>query len=230
MVSVDAQTLRNYEKQDRWPDPEMIEDLAKALNCTVSEFFLDPKGQPVSTMTAAKIVIGALAGKDSVSVNELMGPSGDDGDGINETLGGNVKRLRKAAEITQEELAHKANLSRTYIADLERAKVWVGPETISKIAAALNCDEAELFLDPNLNRKPSVREALNVLGGALGATVTYKKQKSLSSKQNELAGIIPTLNDREVTDLLRYLAIDKEVNLEVESEGLESENQKRKKR
>lgn len=35
-------------------------------------------------------------------------------------VGGNVRRHRRAAGLTQEELAHRANLDRTYLSDIER--------------------------------------------------------------------------------------------------------------
>ena len=35
-------------------------------------------------------------------------------------VGRNVRRLRLAAGLTQEELAHRANLDRTYLSDIER--------------------------------------------------------------------------------------------------------------
>ena len=35
-------------------------------------------------------------------------------------VGANVRRHRRAAGLTQEELAHRANLDRTYLSDIER--------------------------------------------------------------------------------------------------------------
>ena len=62
----------------------------------------------------------------------------------------NLKRLRTSAGISQEELADRAGLHRTYISSIERAQRNVSLENIFLIAEALGATPAELLkLIPN---------------------------------------------------------------------------------
>jgi transcriptional regulator with XRE-family HTH domain len=60
-------------------------------------------------------------------------------------FGNRVKELRKERNISQEELAHRANLHRTYIGMIERAEKNVTLLNIEKIAKALNVEIENLF-------------------------------------------------------------------------------------
>lgn len=52
-------------------------------------------------------------------------------------LGEKVRTERKKAELSQEELAEKADLNRNYIGEIERAEKKITLETLVKIAKAL---------------------------------------------------------------------------------------------
>ena len=60
-------------------------------------------------------------------------------------MGVNLKRLRTSAGISQEELADRAGLHRTYISSIERARRNVSLENIFQIAEALGTSPAELL-------------------------------------------------------------------------------------
>jgi transcriptional regulator with XRE-family HTH domain len=57
-----------------------------------------------------------------------------------------VKQLRKSAGITQEDLAFKAGIDRTYASQIERAVANPSLGIICQIADALNCKPEELLL------------------------------------------------------------------------------------
>ena len=57
-----------------------------------------------------------------------------------------VKRLRKGAGITQEELAFKAGIDRTYASQIERSVANPSLGIICQIADALDCKPEELLL------------------------------------------------------------------------------------
>ena len=57
----------------------------------------------------------------------------------------NARRLRAAAGLSQEELAARAGLHRTYISSIERGKRNVSLENIFALASALGCDPRELL-------------------------------------------------------------------------------------
>ena len=60
-------------------------------------------------------------------------------------LAHNIKRLRQASGLSQETLAEKSGLHRTYISSVERAQRNVSIENIFAIAEALKCDPRELL-------------------------------------------------------------------------------------
>ena len=60
-------------------------------------------------------------------------------------LGMAIKTRRTALGISQEELAHRAGLHRTYVSDLERGARNPSIESIEKLAQALQISISELF-------------------------------------------------------------------------------------
>lgn len=56
-----------------------------------------------------------------------------------------LRRLRKAAGLTQEQFCFEANLQRTYISILELGQQQPSLTTIIKIAQALNCPPGKLL-------------------------------------------------------------------------------------
>ncbi len=60
-------------------------------------------------------------------------------------FGDRIRELRKAKGISQEELAHKASLHRTYIGMIERAEKNITLINVEKIANALNVTVAQIF-------------------------------------------------------------------------------------
>lgn len=60
-------------------------------------------------------------------------------------FGMKLRKVRLAAGISQEELASRANLDRTYVSGCERGKRNPSLKTIDKLAKALNVNLMELF-------------------------------------------------------------------------------------
>lgn len=60
-------------------------------------------------------------------------------------FGERVRKLRKAKGLSQEQLAFKANLHRTYIGMIERAEKNITLLNIEKISTALDVDLSTLF-------------------------------------------------------------------------------------
>lgn len=69
-------------------------------------------------------------------------------------FGISVKTYRQQLGISQEELAERANLHRTYISDIERGARNVSLESISKLAGALAVSVSSLFTEQVQIRKP----------------------------------------------------------------------------
>ena len=64
-----------------------------------------------------------------------------------------VRTKRLSLDLTQEMLAEKAELHRTYIADIERGTRNVSLRNIEKLAVALDCSLETLFADVEKGRK-----------------------------------------------------------------------------
>ena len=60
----------------------------------------------------------------------------------------NVRKYRLQKGMSQEELADKANLHRTYISAVERERRNISIENIQHIAEALNIEPYLLLMDP----------------------------------------------------------------------------------
>ena len=77
---------------------------------------------------------------------------------IRKIVAKNVKKYRKLNNLTQENLAEAANISNTYVANIECGLTWVSDKTLEKIAVALHIDIYLLFLPdlPEKNEESSV--------------------------------------------------------------------------
>ena len=64
---------------------------------------------------------------------------------INTAFGKHIAKLRKMQEISQEELAFRCSVHRTYIGALERGEKSPTLNTIEKLAKGLNVPIVELF-------------------------------------------------------------------------------------
>jgi transcriptional regulator with XRE-family HTH domain len=64
---------------------------------------------------------------------------------IRDRFGDAVRAIREELRLTQEDLAHKAGIHRTYLSDVERGTRNVSLVNIERLADALSVDIAELF-------------------------------------------------------------------------------------
>ena len=65
---------------------------------------------------------------------------------LREVLAANLKRYRLAAGLSQEELAHRADLDRTYVSSLERGRYSASVDKIEQLAARSALKPAELLV------------------------------------------------------------------------------------
>ncbi|WP_354683042.1 helix-turn-helix transcriptional regulator [Cupriavidus necator] len=61
----------------------------------------------------------------------------------------NLRKVREAAGLSQEDLAVKAGFHRTYVSQIERAVNNATIDNICKLAEFLGIDVHELFVDPD---------------------------------------------------------------------------------
>ena len=67
------------------------------------------------------------------------------GQGIKATLGKNIKFFRFRREYSQAALAEKADISITFLSNIERGLKFPKPDILSQLAAALDVEVHELF-------------------------------------------------------------------------------------
>ena len=60
-------------------------------------------------------------------------------------LSGNIKRFRQQNHMSQMTLAGKLDISTNFLSDIERSKAWLSPNTLVRLASALNIEPYELF-------------------------------------------------------------------------------------
>ena len=73
---------------------------------------------------------------------------------IREILAVNLRNLRRARGLSQEELAHRAEIDhRTYISSLERGVYAAGIDVVERLARALDVEVADLLTRPTPSKK-----------------------------------------------------------------------------
>jgi transcriptional regulator with XRE-family HTH domain len=67
------------------------------------------------------------------------------GQEIRDILAQNIKSFRNHRQWSQADLAYKADISIPFLSDIERGNKWPYPDTLSKLAKALNVEVYEFF-------------------------------------------------------------------------------------
>ena len=73
---------------------------------------------------------------------------------LRDVFAANLRRLRHAKGMSQEELADVAGVNRTYVSKLETGATYAGLEVIGKLADALKIDATELLRRPTKRVRP----------------------------------------------------------------------------
>jgi transcriptional regulator with XRE-family HTH domain len=73
---------------------------------------------------------------------------------IREVLAHNLRKNRQAKGLSQEELAHRADIDRTYISALERCVYAAGIDVVDRLARVLDMEAADLLRRP----APSIKD------------------------------------------------------------------------
>lgn len=71
---------------------------------------------------------------------------------LRQVFAANLRRLRHARGLSQEDLAYEADVNRTYMSKLEKGGSYPGLEIIGKLAAVLKVEPAELLKLPAKRR------------------------------------------------------------------------------
>ncbi len=80
---------------------------------------------------------------------------------IREVFARNLRQARRVAGLSQEELAHRADLDRTYVSSLERCVYGASIDVVDRVAAVLGVEASDLLLrivPRNGHGEPGARE------------------------------------------------------------------------
>ena len=67
---------------------------------------------------------------------------------LREVFATNLRRLRHAKGLSQDDLAYEAEVSRSYLSQLEKGAFYASLKVIGKLAAVLDVEPAELLKRP----------------------------------------------------------------------------------
>ena len=71
---------------------------------------------------------------------------------LREVFAANLRRLRHAKGLSQDDLAYEAEISRSYLSQLEKGAFYASLKIIGKLAAVLDVEPAELLKLPPRRR------------------------------------------------------------------------------
>jgi len=98
---------------------------------------------------------------------------------LRQILSKNIKSLRSQRSLSQIDLAEKANISVPFLSNIERSNKWPHPETLVKLAKALDIEVYMLFLEKMPSLPANVRSTL----------AKYKKDITVSLHKTVSAAI-----------------------------------------
>ena len=108
-------------------------------------------------------------------------------------LAENIKKTRKSKSLTQEQLSELADISNTYIANIECGKSWISDSTLEKISDALDVSPHELFIpqeeleiEAQKNHKILLRKILSEKERKLSTEIAALVKKSIEEIKDEL--------------------------------------------
>lgn len=110
---------------------------------------------------------------------------------IRNVIAQNVKKYRKLNNLTQEALAEAANISNTYIANIECGQTWISDKTLEKIAYALHTEIYLLFIPENIDNVGELDEKR-------AKVISY-----LKNRENELVSYIKDFFSETFSQVLK---------------------------
>jgi transcriptional regulator with XRE-family HTH domain len=103
---------------------------------------------------------------------------------IEMSIGQKIKNIRKANKLTQVELAKKANISRSYLADIENDRYNASVDTLKSIANSLDVKLSELIEESSSDNKINSKNNKNKK--QIETIAAHLEDKNLTPKKVEL--------------------------------------------
>ena len=104
---------------------------------------------------------------------------------LRQILSKNLKRLRNQRSLSQEELAEKAEISIPFLSNIERSNKWPYPDTLVRLARALDVEVSALFQDdlppPPADTRFLLAQFKKDMAVSLHKTVSHAIEESLNN-------------------------------------------------
>ena len=102
----------------------------------------------------------------NTAMSDFLETDSDGTESLRKILSDNIRAYRKALHLTQERLAESADISLSYLADIEHCKTWISDRTLLRLAKALHRQPFELLLPAAQAReseKPDIHEISDII-------------------------------------------------------------------
>ena len=107
-------------------------------------------------------------------MSDIVEIDSDGTDGLRKTLSNNIRLFRKGLHLTQEQLAENADISLSYLADIEYCKTWISDKTLMKLAKALHKHPFELLIENKENSEKDTKPDIHII-----SDIIYNEKKEL---------------------------------------------------
>ena len=119
---------------------------------------------------------------------DFLETDGEEAAGLRRTLSNNIRSFRKDLHLTQEQLAENADISLSYLADIEHCKTWISDKTLIKLANALHKQPFELLVGVKIDSEKTNISAISDI---------------LHSEKKELIKNISEICDKTIQEILK---------------------------
>ena len=111
-------------------------------------------------------------------MSDFLETDGEETEELRRILSNNIRTFRKDLHLTQEQLAENADISLSYLADIEHCKTWISDKTLMKLAKALHRQPFELLVESLENEEKTNLHAIS--------DIIYNEKKELLKTVSEI--------------------------------------------
>ncbi|MBP5438888.1 MAG: helix-turn-helix transcriptional regulator [Treponema sp.] len=111
-------------------------------------------------------------------MSDFLETDGEETEELRRILSNNIRMFRKDLHLTQEQLAENADISLSYLADIEHCKTWISDKTLMKLAKALHRQPFELLIESLKNEEKTNLHAIS--------DIIYNEKKELLKTVSEI--------------------------------------------
>ncbi|MBQ1672380.1 MAG: helix-turn-helix transcriptional regulator [Treponema sp.] len=111
-------------------------------------------------------------------MSDFLETDGEETEELRRILSNNIRTFRKDLHLTQEQLAENADISLSYLADIEHCKTWISDKTLMKLAKALHRQPFELLVESLKNEEKTNINAIS--------DIIYNEKKELLKTVSEI--------------------------------------------